>query len=282
MTRLRWGLGTLAVVVAAVFALFPYLWQNSAQSDLGPGALDATHVGAARAVILALPALPGTTVDPYDTACRAPATLCDSSRTPPRALLDAVDSALKAAGATRLLLRCPHPDDVTNPLSCTSVYDVHGAHITVIAGDEGAYQATGRTYIGLRVASAPAPVGHTIKPLGGWAGTNPFPAAWKLAASCLKPGRAGCTDYRHQRAQGAPINATLQQAYAAAQASLTTAGFRIDDASCSAAGASGIGHCMVAGGRFRSPGGVGNVLAVVNVSTVDATHVRVIADVSAF
>jgi hypothetical protein len=63
---------------------------------------------------------------------------------------------------------------------------------------------------------------------------------------------------------------------------MTTAGFRIDDAHCFAAGANGNGHCMVAGGRFRSPGGLGNTLAVVNVSTLDATQVRVIADVSAF
>jgi hypothetical protein len=282
MTRLRWGLGTLAVFAAAVVALFTYSWHNSAESDPGPGLLDPAHVSAARAVILALPVLPGTTVEPYDTACRAPAALCASSQVPPRALLDEAGSALKSAGATRVLLRCPHPDDVINPLSCMSVYDVQGAHITVVAGDEGAFQTTGRTYVGLRVATTPAPAGRTVEPLGNWAVVNPFPVAWKLATSCLKSSPAGCTDYRHQKAQGAPINASLQQAYAAARASLTAGGFRIDDANCFAAGASGIAHCMVAGGRFRSPGGVGNLIAVVTVSTVDTTHVRVVADVSAF
>ena len=66
-------------VVAAVVALFTYSLRSAAQSDPGPGHLDALHVSAARAVILALPTLPGTTLDPYDTACRAPATLCVSS-----------------------------------------------------------------------------------------------------------------------------------------------------------------------------------------------------------
>jgi hypothetical protein len=281
MNRLRWGLGTLTAVVAAVVALFTYSLRSAAQSDPGPGHLVAPHVSAARAVILALPILPGTTVDPYDTACRGPAVLCASSQVAPRALLDEAGSALKAAGATRLMLRCQNPDDVMNPLSCLSVYDVHGAHITILAGDEGALQPTGRTYVALRVATTPAPAAHTIKPLGDWADVNPFPAAWSLAASCLKPSPAGCTDYRHQKTQGRQVEASLEQAYGAARASLTAAGFRIDDTNCFPAGASGIAHCMVAGARFRSLGGLDSMTAVVSVSTVDATHVRVLADVSA-
>ncbi|MBA3907338.1 MAG: hypothetical protein H0X35_11745 [Pseudonocardiales bacterium] len=275
MIRLRWGLAALTVAIAAAVGLFAYA-SSSTEPQVSVGLTDAQHVGAAHALVVALPA---TTPDPYDTACRAPAALCLSSQLAPKTLLNEAGAALKAAGATRLSQQCATSESDL-ALGCQADYDFHGAHISVLAnGTDGQTSVALRTYT--RNPAATAIPAHVVRPLADWAQVNPFPAAWHLTAPCYKTSAAGCLEYRHQFAAGAPIAATLQQASADARAALTAAGFSVQGTGCYPAAAGHRAFCSVSGSRFRDVGGVDGVLALVSLRTVDATHVIALAGISA-
>ena len=290
MIRVRWGVAGLALLGIIAGAVFFFLPSGPKKiEDFGPGLHDAAHLAATQALVAALPTPAGTTKDPYDTACITAVPLCFSSTLPTTTLLAEAKTLLTTAGATLLVQHCPAPSDQITVL-CHALYDVNGAHVTVEVGAHGMRTPTGGTYLALidgrpsalaGPSGAPKPVSSAGSTLGTWATENPFPADWRLSATCAKPTTYGCLDYRHLRTVGAPISGSLQLAQAEARTSLTAAGFRIDVYTCYPGTANSPKHCLVAGARFRNLGGTGSLTAVVSLQAEDADHVTATADVQA-
>lgn len=292
MTRLRWGVAAIATVLVAVLGLFAYA-QRSTTPDLasfGDGSQNAADVAAARSMLSGLATPPGTTRDPYDTACHGSAVLCLSSNAAPATLLATATAQLRAAGASVLTHKCPAHDPSTDIGSCYALFNFRGVHINGDAGNKGALAPTGATYLALRVSdpetSTPVDtragvVPVVTTPLGSWASVNPLPAAWHVTASCTNPAAQGCDAYQNDWKKRTSIAAGLAQASAAVQTSLSAAGFQIDSASCSPANAVRLGQCLVAGNRFRTLGGKDGELVTVELQAIDGSHVTARVSVTA-
>ena len=273
MIRLRF-LTLLGAVVLGLGGYATYLAFLRPAPEFA-GATDTAHVAAVKALVAALPASAGATLDPYGTWCDATAASCFTSTTQqPEALVSALSRTLVAKGATVRSHDCTEPQ--ARPIqapdgACTAVVDYHGSRLELTASSRGESDNGGRTF--LRIDSPlvnPITQGNRSTSLGPWASVDPLPAAWTTGVSCIKPADDGCRAYS-QRAAGSPVIALpLAEVCNGIRASLRGPFFFGIDEGKPATG-SAQAYCRFYVHRYRSLGGQDGEGVFVGATSVDAT-----------
>ena len=236
------------------------------------GATDTAHVTAVKALVAALPAPAGATLDPYGTWCDGAAAICWTSTTQqPKALVAALTRSLVARGSKVRSHRCTH--DVApggkRVDACMAVLDYHGSRIDVIASSPNQADNGGRTF--LRVDSllvTPISNSNSSAALGPWATVNPLPAAWTAGVTCSRPTEGGCRGY-YRPAAGSPVIALpLTQVCEGVRASMRgTFFFGIDEDKPATAATHA--YCQIVTSRHRSLDGKDAELVIVRATSVD-------------
>ncbi|MDX6256274.1 MAG: hypothetical protein QOJ11_2608 [Frankiales bacterium] len=246
------------------------------------GATDPAHVAGVKALVAALPAPAGATLDPYGTWCDAAAASCWTSTTQrPKALVSALSQTLVARGAKVRSHECRQPE--ARPIQapdggCFAVLDYHGSRLDVTASSRGKADNVGRTF--LRVDSplvTSTLISARSAALGPWASENPLPAAWTAGVTCTQPTEDGCRVYRQLAAAPPVLALPLAQVCAGVRASMRDRFFFTHDEDRPAT-TSAHATCHIITHRYRSLGGKDGELVSVSATSVDlaSTTLRVI------
>jgi hypothetical protein len=236
------------------------------------GATDAPHVAAVKALVAALPAPAGATLDPYGTWCDGAGAVCwTSTSLGPKALASALTKILVAKGGKVRSDQCT--DDVapggTRVDVCGAVLDYHGSRIDVTASSRNKADNGGRSY--LRLASplaTPSGNSNSSAALGPWASVDPLPPAWTVGVTCTRAAADGCRGY-YRSAAGSPVIAsTLAGVCDGVRAAMRGRFFfGIDEDK--PATASAHAYCEIVASLHRSVGGRDGELVIVRATSVD-------------
>jgi len=266
------------MVAAALCTLFSLLYYVGPITIGGKALADdvpsAEQARPAERLAAALPLLPGTTRDYYDTSCGIPTPYCvTSSSLSARQLALGIRAMLIARGAT--IARRLDCDDSADPLlgGCVAMVTYRGVKVGVWARDarklDGVTQAA-RGYVFINGSFDPELPG---RPLGAWSTLGLFPAAWGGPA-CAVEEKGGCKQYVGTLTVAVPMS----RAVPAARSRLVSWGLALDQAHCWIA--HGRRACVFGGSKFRAPGGADRVIVVVGVQAgrragTSAIHVLV-------
>lgn len=246
------------------------------------GATDSAHVAAVKALIASLPAVQGTTLDPYGTWCDGAAAACWTSTTEqPKELASALTKLLVARGGKVRSHACVKPEARPIPApegGCGATLDYHGSRIDVAASSAGKSDNGGRTF--LRVDSLlVTPVGSSLggSALGPWSAVNPLTVAWTTGVTCVQSARDGCHRYSQSPAQSPVLALTRTQVCAAARASLKGRFFFAFDEDYGDPVATGAAHayCSILAHRYRGLGAKDGEMVHIVATSLSATSTTV-------
>lgn len=238
------------------------------------GATDPAHVAAVKAVVAALPAPAGASLDPSSTWCDGAAAACWVSMTQqPKALASALTKTLVAMGGRVRSHECVNPE--ARPIEapdgyCIVTLDYHGSRIDVDASSRGKSDNGGRTFVRVDSVLVTPSGNSTLTALGPWATAIPLPATWTTGVTCLRPSNDGCHAYSQPATMSPVIHLPREQVCAGVRASLRGRFFFEWDEDAPAT-ASTQGYCQIHAHRYLSPGGKGGELVIARATSVDPT-----------
>ena len=174
------GVALLAAIAWAVVTMFVHTGASNEPTPAG------THeqIAAAQQFLATLPAVSGTTLDRYDTACREPHSYClTSSSLTPRQLMPKALAMLKTHGLKVDKRRCAkHNDGLPE---CAATLHWQGTRLVLASdaqprpGDE-----TGPNTLVVKVDQIHVERTPGGTPLPSWSVLNPFPTAWGIDPAC--------------------------------------------------------------------------------------------------
>ena len=255
MIRMRFValIGAFALLLAGYATYVTYL--RPAPEFVGVA--DPAHVAAVTALIAALPAPEGATLDPYGTWCDAASASCWTSTTQqPKALASALTTTLVARGSKVRSHQCLNSEAPggEKTLGCLAVLDYRGSRIELSASNGGRFDNGGRTFVRLdsRLVTPQQSSSHS-QSLGAWATVNPLPPAWTIGVTCTRSDADGCRVYGQRETASPVIALPVAQVCDGIRASLRGRfffGFDVDQP----ASASRPAYCHILAHRFRSRG----------------------------
>ena len=245
--RVRWPF-VLAAALFAALCLLDYLWPDGGHDAFADNVPTAAQARPAVELVASLPQLPGTTADPYDTACGLPTPYCvTSSSLSGRQLATNIRALLVLRGA-KIAKRLSCDPFVAGPADCLSTVTFRGVRIAVWGSGAREFEGIRRPARGFVTVDGAIDPNPTSRALGDWRTLGLFPASWG-APPCVTVESGGCGKY------AGPLTLAMppRRATDLVRSRLAAWGLAIHAAHCASNGARG--GCFYAGMKYRTLGG---------------------------
>jgi hypothetical protein len=260
--RVRWPFLVAAALSAAALVLF-HLWplggEDAASAASYPTA--AQNAAAAR-LVSSLPVPPGTTRDPYATACGVTSHYCVTSASlSARDLVAQVRDLLASRGATvRKPMSC---DQDPNPRyrkgGCGALLSFDGTDLVVTANDATVVGGIRRPAFADVATESDMDSAPVTAALGSWRGLRLLPPSWG-APRCITPVAGDCRAYEGDLT----IRLPLARVVTLIESHLTSAGLVANTLPCES------DRCFVFGKKYRGLDGTDPIDVTVMLSSATA------------
>ncbi len=255
--RIRWPF-VVAAALCAVLAGLYYGWPAGGSVAVAEDMPSAAQAKPAIDLAAALPVVPASTRDRYDTACGTPTPYCITSSTrSARQLATSVFALLRARGAkTVQRLSCDGDGgEADGPGDCSATATYGGVRIGVDADNAASFNGVRRPAVAFVVIVADLPP-STSGPLPAWSAMPLLPAE-SATPRCEVRATDGC----HKYDSFVTVRLPLARVIPMVRSKLVAWGLMLDVAHCVDTGP----HpgCVFGGMKFLKPGGHDMVTVVV-------------------
>ncbi|MDQ1746212.1 MAG: hypothetical protein QOD07_475 [Frankiaceae bacterium] len=239
--RVRWPFVVAAALSAAALVLF-HLWPLGGEDDASAaGYPTAAQNAAAVKLIRSLPALPGTTRDPYATACRTTSHYCVTSpSTSARDLMRRIRDLLVVRGAKLRKSSCDESPGALHSRGCGAVLSYDHTDLIVLSTDAAVVDGIHLPASASVATEVDVDTRPVDTPLVSWRALRLFPLSWGTP-SCDSPVAGGCRSYDGTLTIPLP----LARAVTVVESRLAASGLVVD------AIPSAPTHCFVFGKKYR-------------------------------
>lgn len=268
--RVRWPF-LLTAALCAVLAGLYYGWPAGGSVAVAEDMPSAAQAKPAIDLAAALPVVPASTRDRYDTACRMPTPYCITSSTlSARQLATSVFALLRARGAKPVQrLSCDgDAGDLDGPGDCSATATYRGVTIGVDADNAVSVDGIRRPAVAFVVIVADLPP-PTSGPLPAWSAMPLLPAQ-SATPRCEVRAADGC----HKYDSFVTVRMPVAHVIAAVRSRLVSWGLMLDAAQCITT----VSHpgCVFGGMKFLQPGGhdMVTVVVIIRAATAGTTTVH--------